>query len=190
MRCLGVLVFAAMLGCSTQVPRAQVTNYETKGNLQTNAALSCVPLSEVTSQHTPADIYPGVADCIRSGAYEEAVPLFALAGTFGRFDQQRVTDATARQAVKVLQINNFGNLTKDQQDNFRNAMLAALDAGSSSLISLCSAVNQIGPPKYAPAYMVQHGINASLGVAGDGVKADFDSTKGWHDSLTGYLHCP
>lgn len=189
MRNLVFLAIVAVLGCSAQPPKAQVTNYETKGNLQSKAVLGCVPLSAVTSQHTPADIYPGVAACIKAGAYEKAVPLYALAGTFGRFDQLRVTDATARQAIQVLQMNNFGDLTKEQQDNFRAVMSPALDAGP-SLTVMCAAIARVGPPKYAPTYMVQHGMNAFLGSAGGGVKADFDSTKGWRDSLVGYLHCP
>jgi hypothetical protein len=190
MRHVALLVVLAVLGCSSNEPRSQVTNYETRGNLEAKAPLACVPLSEVTNQHTPADIYPGVAACIKLGAYEKAVPLYALAGTFGRFDQLRVADATARQAIQVLQMNNFGDLTKEQQDGFKKVMLPALDAGSPSFASTCAAIRRFGPPQYVPTYMVQHGMSAFLGPSGNGVKSDFDPAKGWQDALSGYLHCP
>lgn len=190
MKRFAILAVISVLGCSTQEPKTQITNYETQGNLQTESTLACVPLSKVTNQHTPADIYPGVAACIKSGDYEKAAPLYGLAGTYGRFDQLRVTDETARQAIQVLQINNFGDITETQQENFKKTMLASLETGSPSFTSMCDAVKQIGPPKYVPIYMIQHGMNAFHGTTGSGLNPNFDPSKGWQDSLTGYLHCP
>ena len=188
---LGISVVALIAAwCLTLQQKGEIHNYETSGNLQSAAAVGCVSLTELTNMQTPADIYPGVLACITSGKYEKAVPLYALAGSYGRFDQLRVTDPTARQAVKVLQMNNFGSLSSERKEDFKKAVHAALEVESASLKKLCSEVERIGPPKYFPTYMVQHGMGAFEGQSGNGVKADFNPAEGWREALTGYLHCP
>lgn len=72
-----------------------------------------MPVSSVSNKHTPADIYPGVAACLKAGDFEKAAQLYLTAGTFGRFDQLRVSDRTAHQAVTVLQRNSFADLTQE-----------------------------------------------------------------------------
>lgn len=176
--------------CLTPQQKGKIENHETGGNLKSTAAVGCVSLAELTNNHTPADIYPGALACITSGKYEKAVPLFALAGAYGRFDQLRVTDATARQAVQALKLNNFGSLSSERQEGFKKALLAATEGGSASLKKLCSDVERMGPPKYFPTYMIQHGMSAFVGQSGNGVKSDFNPTEGWREALTGYLHCP
>lgn len=179
-------VFALLAGPS----KAQITNHEAPGNLQAKAPLGCVALSNVTNEETPADIYPGVAACIKFGAYQKAALLFAVAGAFGYFDQLRVSDSSARQAVMAIEMNDFAGLTMDQKQSFMKVLSATLDSNSPSFKSVCSAVEQLGPPKYFPTYMVQHGMSAFLGGSGSGVQVDFDSARGWRKSLSGFLHCP
>lgn len=199
------IVAVALTGCSTPpatthapgLPQytvqtssnGQITNYEASGNLQANDILGCVPVSAVTNKHTPADIYPGVADCVKAGDYEKATQLFAVAGTFGRFDQLRVSDRSARQAIRALQINAFADLTEEQRENFKKVMLPMLQVGSSGLSSLCSTIGRIGPPDYVPSYMIQHGMGAFLGRSDSGLDRDFEPGKGWKESLSGYIHC-
>ena len=108
-----VLVVLTLLAGPSE---AQVTNHESPGNLQVKAPLGCVTLSEVTNEETPADIYPGVAACVKSGAYQKAALLYAVAGTFGYFDQLRVSDSSARQAVMAIEMNDFADFTMDQSN--------------------------------------------------------------------------
>lgn len=169
--------------------RGSITNYETTGNLQSNATLGCVPISTVTNKHTPADIYPGVAACVKAGDYEKATQLYVLAGTFGRFDQLRVSDRSARQAVTVLQLNNFADFTDEQRASFKSALLPRLDQGSSSLATLCAEVQRVGRPDYVPYYMIQHGTRAFLGSADGGLSLGFEPAQGWQDALSSYMHC-
>ncbi len=180
------IVVASLLSGSSY---AQVTNYEAPGNLEAKSPLGCVSLSAVTNEKTPADIYPGVAACVKSGAYEKAALLFAVAGAFAYFDQLRVSDSTARQAAMVIEMREFGVFTSNQQQGFKTALFATLDPESSSFDSVCSAVAQLGPPKYFPTYMVQHGMSAFTGSSDNGVKADFDPAQGWRESLDQFLHC-
>jgi len=190
------LLIAAVAACAVplsgaaQPQKPQITIYEAPGNLQSKAPLGCVSLAEVTNQHTPADIYPGVAACIRAGSYEKAVPLYAVAGTFGRFDQLRVTDVTARGAIQVLQMNNFLQLPVSQREAFTKAADTMLGKGSDALASICAAIERLGPPAYFPTYMVQHGMKAIAGASDNGIKADLDANRAWGDSLAGYLQCP
>lgn len=200
------IVAAALAGCATPpttthntgLPQytvqtssgEKITHYESAGNLQSNATLGCVRLSAVTGKHTPADIYPGVAACIKAGDFEKAAPLYLVAGVFGRFDKLRVSDRTAHQAVTVLQRNDFADLTQDQRESFfMNYLQPRLEKGSSSLAALCAAVDRVGPPDYFPNYMIQHGMGAYLGRSDGGLVQGFDPDKGWQDSLSGYLHC-
>lgn len=193
MRKLMVLAVAwTFVGCTNQSQNThgQIVNYETKGNLQGSTPVECVEIGKVTSLSTPADIYSAVVKCIDAGEYERAVYLYALGGVYGRFDTLRVSDSTAHQAVQVLQINNFGRLTKEQNETFKKVLLANAETGSKQFTTLCSKIRRVGYPRYFPTYMIQHGMNAVLGSDNAGINADFDPEKAWEEALTGYLHCP
>ncbi len=182
-----VLAVSALLVGSA---KAQVTNYEAPGNLKSNVPLGCVELSSVTNEETPADIYPGVAACVKSGEYQKAALLFAVAGTFAYFDQLRVSDSTARQAAMAIEMNDFADFTMEQKQSLMKALHVALDSDSPSFKSACTAVAKLGPPRYFPAYMVQHGMSAFLGSSRSGVQTGFDAADGWRISLSRFLHCP
>jgi len=191
MRYLITLIAIILAGCA-QAPtsNSQITNYETKGNLQSNAPLGCVSLAAVTNKHTPADIYPGVAKCVTSGNYDKASELFALAGVYSRFDMLRVSDSTARQAIQALQLNNFGSFTGEQREAFKETMGTYLSPNSKEFLNLCAQIKAKGAPDYHPTYMIQHGTGAFVGSSGNGIKSDFDAAKSWQESINGYLHCP
>ena len=168
---------------------AQITNHEAPGNLQSRLPLGCVALSAVTNQHTPADIYPAGAACIKAGAYQKAVALLAVAGTFAYYDEHRVTDVSARQATLVLQMKAFEGISGEQMRIFRKTLLAQMDQKSASFKSICSAVKRLGPPRYFPRYMVQHGMSAFAGQHGNGIKVEFETAQAWQDATGKYLHC-
>lgn len=180
-----------LTGCA-QAPtsNSQITNYETKSNLQSNAPLGCVALTSVTNKHTPADIYPGVSKCVTSGNYDKAAQLFAQAGVYGRYDMLRVSNSTARQAIQVIQLNNFDSFTDEQREAFKKIMGTYLSPNSKEFLILCAQIKAKGAPNYHPTYMIQHGMGAFVGSSGNGIKADFDAAKGWQESVNGYLHCP
>lgn len=70
-----------------------------------------------------------------------------------------------------------------------NFLLPRLEKGSSSLASLCAAVDRAGPPDYVPSYMIQHGMGTFLGRSDGDLVRGFDPDKGWQDLLSGYMHC-
>ncbi len=186
-----LIIGIIIAGCAQEPKSADMfVNLEAPGNLQSNAPLGCIDLSTVTNKSTPADIYPGVAKCIQSGDYKKAGQLFALAGIYGRFDILRVSDSTAHQAIQVLQMNNFKSLTEKQREEFIKSITIYSNYNSIELLSLCNEIKKKGAPGYYPAYMIQHGMGAFVGSAGNGIKSDFDAAKSWRESLQNYLHCP
>ncbi|MGJ4786982.1 hypothetical protein EHQ52_09955 [Leptospira koniambonensis] len=157
--------------------------------MQSFEPVGCVSISDLKNTNTPADLLPGTRLCLEKDDFEHAVELFAVAGIYGRFDILRVNDKTAHQAITVLLMNNLTTLDADRKKAFQDYMKNKLQPGSNELLSLCNRVKLLGPPKYNPVYMLQHGISAFSGIGG-GLKTDFDPTFAWNSSLSSYLHCP
>lgn len=180
-----VLLLAA---CATE-KKSQVTNYESPGNLKSLSPIQCADLVDVTNQNTPADIYPAVQDCMNKKDYTRAAKLFALAGTLGRYDQMRVTDQSAHQAVTVLRMNHLGSFSKAENDALLSS-ITAISKDAEAFKSMCSQIASLGPPSYYPAYMVQHGMGAFLGGdSGKSINQDFNPSEAWGKAINGFLRC-
>jgi hypothetical protein len=149
-------------------------------------SVGCVDISKLTSQNTPADIFPGVRECIDEHAYEQAAGLYAVAGVYGRFDTLRVADASAHEVIPALRELVLGNLDPKIAAEF---MAVIRKIGGSGLVRLCARVRALGPPTYYPTYMLAHGLSALTGQGG-GLKSDFDRGAAWDSALTTFLNCP
>lgn len=192
---LVVLVALLPTGAMSQ----DIIVYKADGSLEANNPLFCVELRKVTNEHTPADIYPGIRDCIGRGDYERAAGLFALAGTYGRFDASRVVDRTAHQAIGALRANILWDVVDEQNDSVLAAITTMLETGAEAHEKLCADIARIGRPHHYPRYMIQHGMRAILkeqGMAdfagnsdGKDIKEDFDPEAAWSEALEDYLHC-
>jgi hypothetical protein len=167
-----------------------VTNLRAEGNLASTQAVGCIPLVKAKNTFTPPDLYLGVTECIAQDNYDFAASLFALAGIFGSFDAERITDKSAGQAKTVLVMNTFATVPQDKKTKFNEAF-NRIAKNPESLGKLCSDVQKIGMPNYYPSYMILHGIKAFTGNPHDGaLLKDFDSQKVWANLQTAYLHCP
>ena len=180
------------LPADTKVTKSgNVVNYETQGNLEITNQVNCEGFEKLTNNFTPADLYRGMTHCFGSKNYENAAQLFILAGVFGRFDVQRVADSTAHQAMSVLQMQVFQNLSNEERDKYKQALGKYLSQGSPQLIAACEKVRQIGAPEYFPRYMIQHGMRAfGAEQANQGLVSNFQPEAAWEKSLDTYLHCP
>ena len=185
------LAIALLAGCAGDPgTQAQVTNYEAPGNLESRNNLGCAKPSDLRNTHTPADLYRSNAECVTRKDFASAVYSSALAGVYARYDAMRVADASARQAQTVVQLKYLGSLTQEQKKQFFEA-LSAVANNPERLAALCKDIRAIGPPNYHPTYMIQHGMGAFLGGAGNnGLVADFDGAAAWEKALDTYLHCP
>lgn len=182
----------AVILFSSGVVLAQVARFEAPGNLESNHPLGCVPLEQVTGQHTPADIYHGIGACLEGQDFRSAARLFAIARAYGRFDTMRVSDETAHAAMGVLNLAVLGDVGGDVQQSFE----AAIDAefGPERLAHNCGVISGIGRPTYHPAYMIQHGLDASAPPwqepeTEDGLVEDFNAVAAWNQVMASVLEC-
>ncbi len=191
----GVIVLL-LIGCVSTTPGpsestrkvGKITNYETAGNLAATMPTSCVEINELSSSRTPADIYPGIADCLSQDRIEEATKLYALAFVYGRFDQQRVADRTAHQATRVLELEHLATSDQKRSDKMLKRV-GEISESPEELHQLCAEIRGLGRPTYFPAYMIQHGMGAVLGRNGDGLNGVSESDA-WEEVLDDGLHCP
>jgi ankyrin repeat protein len=177
-------------GAFTVTQSGAITNVTAAGNLAATKPISCRSLDGLDSTRTPADLYPGVKDCVDHDRYAEAADLFALAGIYGAFDASRVTDVSAGQASQVLIMTTLGSVADSKRKLFQNAVIG-MHSDPKVLSRLCERIRRIGLPSYYPEYMVMHGIRAfTSDPHKDALKLQFDSKATWIGLQTSYLNCP
>lgn len=169
--------------------KGNFASYTAKGNLEVTKPIKCIELNTLNNKHTPADIFTGVSECIKKDDVKRATRLYALALAYGRYDQLRMIDKTARQAIRVLQYqhiktsNEFRLKFKEEIKNH-----SAANKNSEEFISLCRDIKKIGKPDYHPRYMIRHGISAFTGKT-SGIAKDFNEEETWNKIYSGYLKC-
>jgi hypothetical protein len=175
-----ILVFIFITTVSSA---AQVTNHETKGNLESPNPTKCVKIANLTNQHNPADIFVGISKCLSSKNYKFASKLYMTAIAYGRYDTMRVKDKSAHQAISVLRMNTFSQLEEGQINELQAAMKIVSDDKTT-----CDSIIKLGSPEYHPNYMLQHGMSAFTGEGG-GLVEDFKASEAWHKVIKDYLKC-
>lgn len=154
------------------------------------APVSCLDKSKLSSKPNPSDLWKSIASCISSESYDEAVFMYAMAGTFGRFDTLRVADKSAHQATKVLPMLAFGTLQKDKVAAFQ-ARVQQILGNDSIRATYCAEIESFGPPNYFPSYMLQHGLGAtSDSNNSQPFVVPFDPKAAWPKAVKEYLQCP
>jgi uncharacterized protein YfaA (DUF2138 family) len=121
------------------------------------------------------------------------VALFALAGMDSCFDSLRVIDKTAGQARQILIMDLLQGMSAEVHARFEYAMRNEM-ADARRHAALCEQVEKIGPPRYFPAYMVNHGIGAIQSALTNqaqpaSLEPNFDAAGSWKSLLTNYLSC-
>jgi hypothetical protein len=181
------------LGCGS--PRFECTetvpgfaNCTTPRDLESLNPVGCVGVESITPNHTPADLYPGVAECAREGEIRRASFLYAFAYSYGIFDTKRVSDRTAHQAVPMLARIHLSSLPLSARESTTDELVRAYSTGSVLHREVCSELRRIGPPEYHPRYMIQHGMGAYLGEPRS-APADFDRSAAWEKVLTETFKC-
>ena len=165
------------------------TNIHVEGSLASTQNIGCIRLSESKNTFSPPDLYKGVSECVSQDKYDLAARLFALAGIYGAFDAERVSDKTAGQAKSILILNTMSNYSSDQKSKFQEA-INNISKNEENLRELCGEVRAVGMPNYYPNYMILHGINALTGNSnGEALIKDFDAPKTWNSLQIKYLNC-
>jgi ankyrin repeat protein len=153
----------------------------------------CVRLDEIRTSPTPMELYGAVRDCLQNNRDADAVALFALAGLDSSFDAMRVTDKTGGQARQILIMDLLQGMSPELRARFQYAMRNEV-SDAQRHATLCGQVERIGPPRYFPAYMVNHGIRAIQSALANQPRSaplepNFNAADSWKSLLTSYLSC-
>jgi hypothetical protein len=171
----------------TSASLADTTNYEAKGNLEAPNPASCVGMEKLTNKQNPADIFVGINECLSKKDYEKASYLFFAALAYGKYDTLRVKDKSAHQAISVLRMNSFSQLSEIEVTELQKSF-GALMNDESQKKKLCDGLQTLGIPDYSPKYMMQHGMSAFTGQGGGLIK-DFDSAQSWDKVKVEFAKC-
>ncbi|MDE2234704.1 MAG: hypothetical protein KGL13_05540 [Gammaproteobacteria bacterium] len=163
-----------------------VVNYSMPANLKPTHILGCVSVANASDTWTPAEVFPAMRACIDRGDYPDAVGLFTLATSYGRFDMMRVADRSAWNAISVLQLQYLKGLSPAQKAAFDQAAQAMLQNRG----QICSELETLGPPEYMPTYMLEHGMAAfTRSLKNGGLVENFNAQSAWGNVLREYVHC-
>lgn len=187
MRISGISV--AMWIAASGAAMAQGTNHTMPGSLAPTTDPGCIVADAAPVTLTPPDLGLGVRACAKAGDFDRAVGLFILMQLRARYDTLRVADETAHQGEQVLSMETFAAMSAPEQAGLQAAFGTFGDTGSPRHVAFCAAAAASGPPDYTPVYMIQHGITAFTGIAGDGLVPGFDAPTAWPALLVNYLKC-
>jgi hypothetical protein len=166
---------------------AQTTNYVSKGNLESKNDLACA--GGLSNKYTPADLFKGVARCITSEDYERTLLPHMLAFAYGLYDQARVADESAHEAIPALNMELSQSLDPAKLTKY-NELRTAFAHDKRRQKAACARLRRIGKPDYFPTYMIQHGMGAFTGTKGDdGIVPGFNGKTAWEKVLTVSMHC-
>jgi hypothetical protein len=133
-------------------------------------------------------LYRATRQCLDKDQYSRSAPLFLLAGTYGRFDIQRIADKTVGGGITILIMNVGDGLTDPQKQGFM-AAVKTLNDDPQTHAAFCVRALAIGPPQYIPTYLIVHGLGATGPRDANGLKPDFDSARSWAVLLRDGLRC-
>ncbi len=151
----------------------------------------CLSRAQITASVNPAVMMAALPRCLQEGRTQEAIDLYNFAGVFSNFDRQRVADESAHGVYSAMKAVIGESMGEEAQTRFNDALRAQLapDKAPAYIAGVCKHAKRIGPPSYAPTYMLNHGMAAFTGKGG-GLVPDFNPQQGWQNTLSNYLKCP
>jgi hypothetical protein len=141
---------------------AQITAHRAPGALAPTMNVGCIGASGIDSNHTAADIAYGARSCAEREDFSGSADLVLIASAFAFFDTKRISDQTAHQALNALFAEAIGSLPEPLPASVF-AEINALDGPESRKPGLCRTLENVGPPRYVPTYMLAHGMEALRG---------------------------
>ena len=160
---------------------AQITNYESSGNLKSDTKVPPAEIKDITNSQNPVDIFNLAKKKIKEKKYDEAAMAYTIAYAYGMYDTYRVEDKSAHQALPVLVERTLGKFSKGQIEKLQQAIKLLMQDRQKVL----DVLNKLGKPTYYPKYMIQHGMASFTGNGSkDGLVANFDSNAAWKETLS------
>jgi len=174
-----------ILSFSATAVLADLSSMETKGDLESKNAVSCG--QKLTNKFTPSDLFKAVAKCIREKKYADGIYPYMVGFAYGYYDQSRVMDISAHDAITALQAQDLGPLGEVEIGKFEAAK-KEFYAKKEKMAEACAQIKTLGPPNYYPTYMIQHGVGAIEEKRSDMVPG-FDAKKTWKNVLELAMKC-
>lgn len=168
-----------------------VTRAKVQGSLAPTRDLACLRAEQIESAFTPPDLHTGFLKCLDERRGEDAVLMFMMAGIYARFDARRIDDPSVQAGPQMLIIKTSSGFTPLQRDVFVKDVQGRIGKPETTQ-AFCAALKRIGPPTYAPRYLVLHGLKAFTAVnpMDNAQRADFNADLTWKSLLDSYAHCP
>lgn len=167
-----------------------VTRAKVQGSLAPTRDLACLRAEQIESAFTPPDLHTGFLKCLDERRAEDALLMFMMAGIYSRFDAQRIDDPSVQGGPQMLIIRTSSGFTPQQREFFVNDVQSRAGKPESTQ-AFCAALRRIGPPSYAPRYLVLHGLKAftAANPMDNALRADFNADATWKTLLDSYAHC-
>ncbi|MEL7227100.1 MAG: hypothetical protein AAGL17_20275 [Cyanobacteria bacterium J06576_12] len=180
----------------TSQQEGKVIRLQTAGNLAPSHDLPCITPDQLSAEYTPPDLMISAYRCASVGRLTDAVFLRAAMIVFGVYDSKRITDRTAAQGIRVLDIelgNALSRTAPGRLEQYQKELENILQNTGSLAGGACSTIVEVGPPDYHPAYLIAHGIGAPRdadGNRGPDLVSDFDPEATWIELADQLLGCP
>lgn len=186
---LGVLLGVCVTVSAKDPPTpGTVTNYTSPGNLASTHSLGCISYDKIRNEYTPADLYPAVTACVQQSREDDGVILYIVGSAYSQYDTLRVTDQTAYDAPLLVRDKAFRPLGEARMTLFQARIIASLQDDTKHL-DICNKLLHLGPPRYVPRYMTQHGMNAFLKPDTVDQVKDIDPVVSWLKVMHDYTKC-
>lgn len=186
--------FGMLLGaCSTPAPGpAPVTQPPIQASAPAPDAdpeTQCLPSTAAVTSHSPLMLYLSAGHCLDQNRLDEAIFLFATAGSQGRFDTYRVPDTTAHQLASFMSIMFMKHVGEETYARFSAHMRLQL-MDNQARNAFCQRLGQLPPPSYHPQYMINHGMAAFTSSGGQqALNPLSDPRQTWNESVQQYMDC-
>lgn len=168
-----------------------VTQVKVQGSMAPTRDLPCLRADQIEAAFTPPDLHTGFLKCLAERRAEDALVMFSVAGIYARFDAQRIDDPSVRGGPQALIVSTSAGFTPQQREFFIGEVQGRWGKPETTQ-AFCAVLRRIGPPTYAPRYLVLHGLKAFTAANPmDNVRgAGFDADGTWKSLLDSYAHCP
>lgn len=181
---VSLAMFGGLVGCGTTVDGTQTLDAS-----PADPASECLGAHQLVTRFDPLALYKSAARCVAQGRLDDAVFLYGIAGSEGRFDTMRVVDTTAHQVTYFMSVMFTKGAGEEAASRFSDHMRAQLSSDETRKAS-CRRLEMQPPPSYHPGYMIGHGMGAFVQRgANDGLEPLADPRVSWKTAIHKYMDC-
>lgn len=134
----------------------------------------CLATDEITNTMTPPELYMNAQTCLKEKDKGQAALLFFMATTYAAYDFGRVENPKKVDMLKELGQKFSSGQTMEENNEFGAFMRTQMSAPP-TMYPLCQKILNIGPPMYAPDYL----LDPDLAAGQKGYQTDLNIPLAW-----------